>query len=41
MFMYVIGTLTLIQQLKNSDRWSEAWHADDSAASGKLSLLQE
>ena len=41
MFMYAIGTLPLIQLLKNTDKWSQVSYADDSSVSGELSSLQE
>ena len=41
MFMYAIGTLPLIQHLKNTDKWCQVWYADDSSVSGKLPLLWE
>ena len=41
MFMYTIGTLPLIQLLKNINKWSQVWYADDSSVSGELSSLQE
>ena len=41
LFKNALGTLSLIQQLKNPGRWPQVWYADDSSACGKLSSLRD
>jgi hypothetical protein len=41
MFLYAIGSLPLIQLLKDVTRYFQIWFADDSGAGGKLSPLKE
>ena len=36
MFLYSVGTLTLIHQLKNPKKWIQMWYAVDASACGKL-----
>ena len=41
MFMYTLGTLTLIHSLKDLSKWIHdmIWYADDAMAAGKLESL--
>uniref|UniRef100_A0A146KS76 Uncharacterized protein n=1 Tax=Lygus hesperus TaxID=30085 RepID=A0A146KS76_LYGHE len=40
MYMYAVGTLPLIRQLRG-DEWRQVWYADDSACAGRLIAVRE
>jgi len=39
MFLYAVGTLPLIQSLKNPSAWTQVWYADDTFACGELTSI--
>ena len=41
MLTFAVGTLPLIQQLKDFDRWVQIWYANDTFAIGDISLLHD
>ena len=40
MFLYAVGTLPLIQSLKNPSAWTQVWYADDASACGELTSIR-
>ena len=41
MFLYAVGTLPLIQSLKNPSSWTQVWYADDASACGELTSIRD
>ena len=40
-FMYAIGTLTLIHFLRDSSRWTQIWYVDDASVCRRLESAYE
>ena len=40
MFLYAVGTLPLIQSLKNPSAWTQVWYADNASACGELTSIR-
>ena len=40
-FLYAVGTLPLIQSLKNPSAWTQVWYTDDALACGELTSIQD